>query len=154
MLTWIAATKARETTAAKEKPVHYKDFVRETLLKEGSEGLLESDDEDEAGGGQKGLTHVEEQALLKKQFLEASSKLDTKSDDDEEEADDAGFLKLREKSKAEKEQEQKEDLEFWKAEEKRTGKKLRDGDDILSSFWLSEDLDENEKFLRKYVRHE
>ena len=60
------------------------------------------------------------------------------------------FLKLRSKGKAERGMEE-EDEEFWKAEEKRTGKKQGSGDDVLSSFWLGGDLDENEKFLRKYA---
>ena len=91
--------------------------------------------------------------MLKKQFLEAGEKLvaDDGDGDDGEDNDEDGFLKLRSKSKAEREKEEKEDEEFWKAEEKRTGKKQGSGDDVLSSFWLGGDLDENEKFLRKYA---
>jgi hypothetical protein len=95
---------------------------------------------------------VEEQEMLKKQFLEAGEKLVADDDGgDDDDNDEDGFLKLRSKSKAEREKEEKEDEEFWKAEEKRTGKKQGSGDDVLSSFWLGGDLDENEKFLRKYA---
>jgi hypothetical protein len=100
----------------------------------------------------KELTHVEEQEMLKKQFLEAGEKLVANDGEEDDEADEEdGFLKLRSKSKSEREKEQKEDEEFWKAEEKRTGKKQGNGDDVLSSFWLGGELDEKEKFLRKYA---
>jgi hypothetical protein len=43
----LRARKRESSASSKEKPVLLKDFIRETLLKEGSEGLLESDEEDE-----------------------------------------------------------------------------------------------------------
>jgi len=90
---------------------------------------------------------------LKKQFLEATEKMEEGdgNDDDDDDEGDTGLLKLRTKSKQEQQEEEKEDEAFWQEEEKRTGNKGQgSGDDVLSSFWLSSELDENEKFLRKF----
>ncbi len=95
----------------------------------------------------KELTHVEEQAKLKQDFLNAGNKL--LQDDDGDDNDDDDFLSLRTKSKEDKEKEEKEDEEFWNKEKERFKGQRKDGDDILQSFWHSENLDENEKFLRK-----
>jgi len=46
--------KRPESTAKKEeKPLHFKDYVREVLIKEGSEGLLESDEEEDGNSSSK-----------------------------------------------------------------------------------------------------
>jgi protein KRI1 len=102
---------------SKGKKVTLKDYEREMLLKHG--GYVNENDGGE-GGDDQGLTHVEEQAQLKKAFQLAAQEHDSDDDDDnvdtildnkkrshddEDEDDDDdendGFLVKREKSSKE-----------------------------------------------------
>ncbi|KAJ1680140.1 Ribosome biogenesis protein Kri1 [Spiromyces aspiralis] len=84
--------------SAKSQPVYLKDYHRQVILEDG--GLVDEEKELHKVG----MTHMEEQAMIKKQFKDAAKDVVSA---DEESGDDELFVK-REKSKEEMEQEDEE----------------------------------------------
>jgi protein KRI1 len=105
------------------------------------------------------MTLEEEQKLLKEEFLKAAENSFNQTDAEAaaEAKDlierDSGFLKQRQKTAAELEKEENEYRAFLKQQEERSKHDAAAAKEaeILRSYWLRDDLDENEKFLREYI---
>eukprot|EP00743_Colponemidia_sp_Colp-15_P004565 GILK01004922.1.p1 GENE.GILK01004922.1~~GILK01004922.1.p1 ORF type:complete len:688 (+),score=179.51 GILK01004922.1:61-2124(+) len=154
----------------KEKPLKYKDYVRETLLEGGAEAL-ESDDEKPS---KREETYVEEQARLKQEFLKAFDSADVSENEHGTEngepkkkkkdkkkkskrgkdgdADDGELLRVRSKTKEEMEREDEDFSEFIKKENIKAKKEAVSEMQTLQRYFEDEaGLDDNEKFLRDYI---
>lgn len=111
------------------KPIYYKDLVRQ----EETNGLKAKKPV--------GETPAQEQERLKREFLEAAQ---TTVEDDNDD-----LFKIKEKTQQEIEDENEE---FRKFLEKESKVKKPEEVDILKRFWGDESkLDENERFLRRYI---
>ena len=110
----------------KEKPVYYKDLVRQTVTEEKNKKRTPRE------------VHEEEQEDLKNAFKMAANGV---------EEDD--LLKVRKKSKKQIEDENTEFNRFLEEEKK---KSKPEEVDLLQRFWGDEEqLDDADKFLRKYI---
>ncbi|KAI8086583.1 KRI1-like family C-terminal-domain-containing protein, partial [Halteromyces radiatus] len=105
----------QQKSKTKDKKVTLKDYERELLLEHG--GYVDEEQENNKDRSND-LTHVEEQAQLKKAFQLAAQQNDSDNDNDqrqddkEDSDDDDGFLVKREKSKSEKEAEEDDYRQF------------------------------------------
>ncbi|AFZ81400.1 hypothetical protein BEWA_008100 [Theileria equi strain WA] len=111
----------------KEKPYTYGDMLRETLIAEGSDFLQKDESSFE-----KQTSYNDEQEMLKKEFLAASKDLDS---------DDDFFVKSNDANIPE--------IQPLPASKERQ-LNIREHD-LISKFWSSEKLDENEEFLKDYI---
>ncbi|CAK0906715.1 unnamed protein product [Prorocentrum cordatum] len=135
--------------SSEKKGMKYKDFLRETLMKEGADAIVKEEERLEkkaqkAKGKMK--TPEEEQKDLRAEILSAAKGLDedAQSDDD--------LFTIKVKTPKEKEQEEAELDSF--AKRMKTDSK-GDADDIMTRYWKAdEDLDDSECFLRDFILNE
>lgn len=139
---------AQASSSAKEgskKSVKYKDFLRDTLLKDGADAIANEEEalEKKAAAQRRGKTPRDEQQELKAQMIAAAH-----ADSAEEEEDDLFTVKAKTTGDMAKEEE-----DFEKFLKKGGGKPIdADGDEIMARYWKAdEDLDEGEQFLRDFV---
>lgn len=129
----------------KETRMHYKDFLRDTLTREGADAL---DKEEEAlEKKKKTMSKVEEQTELRASLVAAAQ-----CGEDVDFDDDAGELfTLKGKTKEELNHEGAEFEAFLARREK--GEQKKNSEEILATgYWKAdEELDENERFLRDYL---
>jgi len=145
----FAEEKTAKSAEASEpkKGVRYKDFLRDTLLKEGADALVKEEEalEKKYKKGGKQLTPLQEQQELKANILAAAHGGGEDGDDS-----DGDFFTIKKKTNQEKEQEDEEFEAFTLRKDKEP--RSADGDDIVARYWKAdEDLDENERFLRDYL---
>lgn len=126
----------------REGGVRYKDFLRETLMREGADAIANEEEEMEAAVDSRGKTPKDEEREIRQNILSAAH-----GDDDEgDEGGEDDLFTLKEKTKIERKTED-EAFKAFKAKKE----KVRNAEDV-SSFWTEgEELDDNEKFLRDYV---
>lgn len=136
---------------SKRKRITVKDYIRETALRDGPEGLL-----GEELRRSDFKTHVEEQRELKARFLAAGQANSSHEGDDEgdddirggdplSDDDVGGLFTVREKPDEEV-QEEKRAYDEFVADERNV--------DVLKGFWEAEGLSKDEQFLRDYISKE
>ncbi|CAE8735939.1 unnamed protein product [Polarella glacialis] len=123
----------------KTKRVNYKDFLRDTLLKEGADAIANEEDAIEKGMKKAQKTPAEEQREMRQSIIDASKEFDDEGDD---------LFAIRKKTAAEMKDEDAEFASFGGREAARG----QDGEEIMTHYWKAdEDLDDSEKFLRDYI---
>jgi protein KRI1 len=129
-----------------ETPLYYKDMVREEVLDiiegnrpiEAEEEEEEKNDEENVPINELDLPIAVQEKLAREEFIKAVHNIDEKDDN---------LLTKKIKTQEEKDKEENEYLSFIKERKNRTD----DTSQIIEKYWLSEDVDEDEKFLRNYV---
>lgn len=132
----------KEGTDKPTKPgVTYKDFLRDTLMKEGADAIAREEEEMEGKmKNSKGKTPKEEQAELKASLLAAAQSEDDGDDD---------FLSIKKKT-AEELKKEKQELAIFKP--KSDKHKKVDADSVMAMYWRAdEELNDEERFLRDYL---
>lgn len=139
------SAKSREAPEPK-KGVRYKDFLRDTLLKEGADAIVKEEEAlEKKSKRRKQLTPNEEQQEIKASILAAAH------GGEAEEDSDGDFFTVKTKTDEEKKQEE-EEFEAFKLRKDKEPRNTADADDIVARYWKAdEDLDENDRFLRDYL---
>ncbi|CDF40101.1 unnamed protein product [Chondrus crispus] len=128
-----------------------KDYVRETLLKDGK--LADSDDDDADGGKDEGYRHPDANHHRTESpdhpAQNGTTSLPGQTDSDEE-SDADNFFKKKDKSTAELDAEQQDFDNFLRKQSRKTSQKA--GEELLLHSYLeNEKPDEKERFLRDFV---
>eukprot|EP00933_Yihiella_yeosuensis_P061637 TRINITY_DN64478_c0_g1_i1.p1 TRINITY_DN64478_c0_g1~~TRINITY_DN64478_c0_g1_i1.p1 ORF type:complete len:718 (+),score=253.75 TRINITY_DN64478_c0_g1_i1:208-2361(+) len=136
---------SKEKTGKEPKKVTYKEFLRDTLLKEGADAIANEEDEMEetTKKSKKGRlkTPAEEQRELRESILAAAHE-----DDDDEE----GLFTIKQRGENDEEELGGETFEAFSARKDRDRKD--GGEEVLAQYWKAdEDLDSAEQFLRDYI---
>jgi len=135
-----SASSKASAASTEKKSVKYKDFLRETLLRDGADYLGRGEEELERMAKRK--TPNEEQHDIKNSLLRAAH-------DDGDEDDGFDLFAQREKTEDEKKREDQEYEEFMKS---KAGRRDEDGEEIISRYWKAdENLDDSEQFLRDFI---
>jgi len=125
-----------------KKGVRYKDFLRDTLMREGADAIAKEEEEMEERASRK-RTPKQEEDDLRKSIISAAH-----GDDDEPEEDDDDLFRLKEKSSEEL---KKEAAEFKAFQLQNSRERIQNQEDAARFWREDEELDDSEKFLRDYI---
>lgn len=140
-----------ESAKAEIAKMTLKDYVRETLLKDGKLSDSEEDDEQEGEWGSREghVAQTSEIAPAEGDVPNRRSALVSESDSDDD-LDSDDFFQKKEKSAAELEEEEKDFDKFLRKQSRKTSQKA--GEELLLHSYLeNEKPDEKERFLRDFV---
>eukprot|EP00929_Paragymnodinium_shiwhaense_P027815 TRINITY_DN1623_c0_g1_i1.p1 TRINITY_DN1623_c0_g1~~TRINITY_DN1623_c0_g1_i1.p1 ORF type:complete len:732 (-),score=257.03 TRINITY_DN1623_c0_g1_i1:213-2408(-) len=140
---FTASAKGGGADSSAKKGMKYKDFIRDTLMKEGADALVKEEEELErkAKEMKRLKTPNEEQRDLKASIVSAAHDGDDSEDD---------LFTLKEKTVDDLKREAEEFEQFKFHDDKKNAS--ANGEEIMSRYWKAdEDLDDNEQFLRDFI---